>query len=208
MRKIKFFFCAYLIMIGITAFSQTSMFEMSDFETYQRIHKKIAIAPIDISIDAKTMPRDLTVDDLKKLYKDEALLLQDYFFAVMLNENQNKRMSVELVDVRKTNAMLDKNNINFFNISKTTIEDIAKFSEVDGVITVFVYNSNPVYGEKQRNRVDIKVSIHDKNGKLIWEYYDGYAVGTEKNTLALAKELLEKAARKIPYRKEIKEPKK
>jgi hypothetical protein len=208
MRKFRFFFSIYLIMMFMTSFGQTSIFEMSDFESYQKIHKKIAIVPIDISIDPKSMPRDLTVDDLNKLHKNEALLLQDYFYAVMLNENQNKRMTAELVDVRKTNAMLEKNNINFFNISKTSFEDMAKFSEVDGIVTVFIYKSNPVYGDKMRNRVDIKVSIHDKSGKLLWEYFDGYAVGPEKTAFSLAKELLEKAARKVPYRNVIKEPKK
>ncbi len=208
MKKITFYLSIYLILISITSFGQTNIFEMSDFESFQKIHKKIAIVPIDISIDPKSMPRDLSVDDLNKLHKNEALLLQDYFFAVMLNENQNKRMSAELVDVRKTNAMLDKNNINFFNISKTSFEDMAKYSEVDGIITVFVYKSCPVYGDKIRNRVDVKVSVHDKGGKLLWEYFDGYAVGPEKTAFSLTKELLEKAARKVPYRNVIKEPKK
>lgn len=207
MRKIKFFFSIYLMMIALSSFSQTSIFEMSDFENFQKVHKKIAIAPIDISVDPKSMPRDLTVDDLNKLHKSEALLLQDYFFAVMLNENQNKKMTAELIDVRKTNNMLEKNNINFFNISKTSFDDIAKYCEVDGIITISVYKSNPVYGEKVRNRVDIKVSIHDKSGKLLWEYFDGYAVGAEKSAFSLAKELLEKAAKKVPYRNKIKEQK-
>ena len=76
MKKITFYLSIYLILISITSFGQTNIFEMSDFESFQKIHKKIAIVPIDISIDPKSMPRDLSVDDLNKLHKNEALLLQ------------------------------------------------------------------------------------------------------------------------------------
>ncbi len=208
MKKITFFICTIFMLNSLISYSQTSIFEMSDFVNYQRLHKKIAIAPFDISVDIKSMPRDLSFDDLNKLHKNEALLLQDYFFAVMLNENQNKRLTAELIDVRKTNQLLDKNNINFFNITKTSYEDLAKYCDVDGIITVSVYKSNPIYGEKTRNRIDIKVSIHDKSGKLIWEYFDGYEGGPDSTSFSITKALLEKAARKIPYRNVIKEPKK
>lgn len=190
-----------------STYSQSTIFKINDFAVYQRIHKKIAIIPIDITVDSKSMPRDLTVADLDKLHQGESMFLQDYFFAVNLNENQNDKLSVEMQDVRKTNNLLDKNNINFFNISKISKEDLAKYCEVDALVVVFFYKSNQIVNEKPRNTLDSRVAIFDKNGKLLWEYYDSIYASGDKNTLYLEKLILEKAAKKIPYRDVIKEVK-
>ncbi|MFZ4412176.1 MAG: hypothetical protein ACOYOV_03755 [Bacteroidales bacterium] len=190
-----------------TTYSQSTIFKINDFGVYQRIHKKIAIVPIDITVDSKSMPRDLTVADLDKLHQAESMFLQDYFFAVNLNENQNDKLSVEMQDVRKTNILLEKNNINFFNISKTSKEDLAKYCEVDALVIVFFYKSNQIVNEKPRNTLDSRVAIFDKNGKLLWEYYDTIFATGDKNTLYLEKLILEKAAKKMPYRDVIKEVK-
>jgi len=207
MKILRLFFSVLFTFSFLASNSQSAIYEMNDFVVYQKIHKKIAIVPIDITVDIKSMPRDITVDDLDKLHKDESLFLQEYFYAVNLNENQSKRMTSEIQDVRKTNALLEKNNINFFNISKIPKEDLVKFCEVDAVVMVFFYKSNQIVNEKPRNTIDSKVAIFDKNGKLLWEYYDTIFASADKNTLYLEKLILEKAAKKNPYRNEIKEPK-
>lgn len=202
-------FSKLLLIVFFTTFisstySQSTIFRINDFTMYQKIHKKIAIIPIDITVDSKSMPRDLTVADLDKLHAGESMFLQDYFFAVNLNENQNDKLSVEIQDVRKTNTLLDKNNINFFNISRISKEDIARYCEVDALVVVFFYKSSQIVNEKPRNTLDSRVAIFDKNGKLLWEYYDTVFASADKNTLYLEKFILEKAAKKIPYREEIK----
>ncbi len=207
MRILKLLLSVLFLFIFTFANSQSNIYEMNDFAVYQKIHKKVAIIPIEITMDAKSMPRDIIVDDLDKLHKDESLFLQEYFFAVNLNENQSKRMSVEIQDVRRTNALLEKNNVNFFNISKIPREDLAKFCDVDGIIAVFFFKSSQVVNEKPRNTIDSKISIFDKNGKLLWEYYDTVYASGDKNALYLEKYILEKAAKKNPYRNEIKESK-
>lgn len=205
MKILKLLLTVLFLFTFSIANCQSNIYEMNDFAVYQKLHKKVAIIPIDITIDIKSMPRDITVDDMDKLHKEESLFLQEYFFAVNLNENQDKRMTVEIQDVRKTNAMLEKNNINFFNISKITKEDLAKFCEVDAIIVVFFYKSNQIVNEKPRNTIDSKVAIFDKNGKLLWEYYDTVFASGDKNMLYLEKFILEKAAKKNPYRNEIKD---
>lgn len=205
MRTSKLLFTLLFTFVATLAFSQSSIYEMKDFAVYQKMHKKLAIVPIEITVDIKSTPRDITVDEIDKLHKDESLFLQEFFYAVNLNENADKRMSAEIQDVRKTNAMLEKNNVNFFNISKISKEDLAKFCEVDGIICVFFYKSNQIVNEKARNTIDSKVSVFDKNGKLLWEYYDTMFASGDKNMLYLEKIVLEKAAKKNPYRNEIKE---
>lgn len=207
MKVVKLLFPVLFIFIFSFANCQSNIFEMNDFAAYQKVHKKVAIVPIEITVDMKSMPRELTVDDLEKLHKDESLFLQEYFYAVNLNENQDKRMTAEIQDVRKTNTLLEKNNVNFYNISKISKEDLAKFCEVDAVIVIFFYKSNQMVNEKLRNTIDSKVAIFDKNGKLIWEYYDTVFASGDKNMLYLEKIILDKAAKKNPYRNEIKEPK-
>ncbi len=205
MKISKLLLIVFFTAIFSSTYSQSTIFKINDFSVYQKIHKKIAIIPIDITVDSKSMPRDLIVDDLDKLHEGESMFLQDYFFAVNLNENQKDKMTVEMQDVRKTNNLLAKNKVNFFNISKISKEDLAKFCGVDALIVVFFYKSSQVFNEKQRNTVDSKVSIFDKNGKLLWEYYDSIYAGSDKNLLYLEKKILEKAAKKMPYRDEIKE---
>ncbi|MFZ4399094.1 MAG: hypothetical protein ACOYO1_03580 [Bacteroidales bacterium] len=207
MKITKLLLIIFLSAFISTTYGQSTIFKINDFTVYQKIHKKIAIIPIDITVDSKSMPRDLTVADLDKLHQGESMFLQDYFFAVNLNENQNDKMSVEIQDVRKTNTLLDKNNINFFNISKVSKEDIAKFCEVDALVVVFFYKSNQIVNERPRNTLDSRVAIFDKYGKLLWEYYDTVFASGDKNTLYLEKLILEKAAKKMPYRDVIKEVK-
>jgi len=207
MKISKLLFIFILITCFSNSYSQSTIFKINDFTVYQKIHKKIAIIPIDITVDSKSMPRDLTVSDLNKLHEGESMFLQDYFFAVNLNENQNEKLSVEIQDVRKTNNLLEKNNVNFFNISKISKEDLAKFCEVDALVVVFFYKSNQIVNEKPRNTLDSRVAIFDKNGKLLWEYYDTIFASSDKNALYLEKFILEKAAKKLPYRDEIKEVK-
>lgn len=195
------------LLYGYQNYAQSNIYEMSDFSVYQKIHKKIAIIPILITIDVKSLPRDLTVDDMTKLHKDESVFLQDFFYSANLNENRNKRLSVELQDVRKTRMLLENNNINYFNISKISYDEISRICEVDAVVVVLFYKSSQVVNENSRITVDSKVSIIDKNGKLLWEYYDTIFAGADKNALYLEKIILEKAAKRLPYRNEIKEPK-
>ncbi len=205
MKITKLLLIAFFTAFISSTYSQSTIFKINDFMVYQKIHKKIAIIPIDITVDSKSMPRDLTVDDLNKLHEDESMFLQDYFFAVNLNENQKDRMTVEIQDVRKTNNLLEKNNVNFFNISKISKEDLAKFCEVDAVVVVFFYKSNQIVNDRPRNTIDSRVAIFDKYGKLLWEYYDTIYASGDKNALYLEKTILEKAAKKMPYREEIKE---
>jgi len=208
MKKLLFLVTFSLLLVyGYNIQAQSNIYEMSDFSVYQKIHKKIAIIPIIITIDIKSLPRDLTVDDMTKLHKDESVFLQDFFYAANLNENRNKRLSADLQDVRKTRNLLENNNINYFNISKISYEEISKICEVDAVIVVFFYKSSQVINENTRITVDSKVSIFDKNGKLLWEYYDTVFAGSDKNALYLEKIILEKAAKRLPYRNEIKEAK-
>ena len=205
MKISKLLFIAFFTTFCSYTYSQSTIFKINDFTVYQKIHKKIAIIPIDITVDSKSMPRDLTVSDLNKLHEGESMFLQDYFFAVNLNQNQNEKMTVEIQDVRKTNNLLEKNNVNFFNISKISKEDLAKFCDVDALVVVFFYKSNQIVNEKPRNTLDSRVAIFDKNGKLLWEYYDTVFASSDKNALYLEKFILEKAAKKMPYRDEIKE---
>lgn len=203
---------SYLVLCLLFAYgnqvnAQSNIYEMSDFSVYQKIHKKIAIIPITITVDIKSFPRDLTVDDMLKLHKDESVFLQDFFFAANLNENRNKRLTAELQDVRKTRMLLENNNINYSNMSKFSYEEISKICDVDALVVVFFYKSSQIVNENSRITVDSKVSIIDKNGKLLWEYYDTVFAGPDKNALYLEKIILEKAAKRLPYRNEIKEPK-
>jgi len=207
MKISKLLLIVFFTVFYANIYSQSTIFRINDFTIYQKIHKKIAIIPIDITVDSKSMPRDLTVADLNKLHEGESMFLQDYFFAVNLNENQNEKMSVEIQDVRKTNNLLEKNNVNFLNISKISKEDLAKYCEVDALLVVFFYKSNQIVNEKPRNTVDSRVAVFDKNGKLLWEYYDTVFASSDKNSLYLEKFILEKAAKKMPYRDEIKEVK-
>lgn len=207
MKKLSLLLSVLITLVFVNAKGQSNIYEMSDFAFFQKLHKKIAIMPIDITVEIKSMPRDLTVDDLDKLHKDESLFLQEYFYTVNLDENQNKKMTADIVDVRKTNALLEKNDINFNNISKIPKEDLAKFCDVDAVVSIFFYKSYQIVNERPRNTVDAKISIFDKSGKLIWEYYDTVYASADKTSLFLEKLILEKAAKKNPYRNLIKEPK-
>ncbi len=204
MKISKLLLIVFLISMFSCAFSQTKEYRINNFVDYQKLHKTIAIVPIGITIDPKSMPRDLFVDDLDRIHEEESVLLQDYFYITNLNENQKDKLSAELQDVRKTNLSLATNKITFFNILNFSKEDLAKFCAVDVIIAISFYKSSQNNNGKLRNSVDLKISIFDKSGLLLWEYYDSTTADSKKTHLSLEKELLDKIAKKLPYREKIK----
>ena len=184
--------------------STVTKYQTSNFMEYQKSHKTVAIVPFGITLDHKSMPKNMGVEDLNKLQKDASLYLQDYFYVLILNRDQKSKYSTKFQDVRITNNMLLKNDITFYNMSDIDKTTLAQTCNVDAVISCFIYISNPVTNSaKVLNRVDIKISIHDKNGKLLWEYYDSSNASPKKSTIILAKQLLEDIINKIPYAKSL-----
>jgi hypothetical protein len=198
-----------LVIVLITAFSNAfsqKAYKIDDFMSYQKNHKIVAVIPIALSMDPKNMPRDLIADDLDKLHESESILLQDYFYTSIL-QLQKDKLSCQIQDVRKTNTMLAANKVTYFNITKPGKDELAKYCEVDAVIAIYFYKSSQTFNEKVKNTVDLKVSIFDKTGLLLYELYDIASENADKNHLFIEKELVDKIIRKLPYHDEIKEPK-
>ncbi|MCX6230443.1 MAG: hypothetical protein NTZ33_02755 [Bacteroidetes bacterium] len=203
MKISKLLFIVLFIASFTSTFSQKA-YKIDDFMSYQKNHKIVAVVPIIISLDPKNMPRDLIVEDLDKLHESESMLLQDYFYASYLQGAQKEKLSCQIQDVRKTNTMLAANKVNYYNIIKTAKDEIAKFCEADATIVIYFYKSSQTFNEKVKNTVDLKVSIFDKSGLLLWEFYDIASENADKNHLFIEKELIEKILKKLPYHDEIK----
>lgn len=206
MKNFKIILSLALISLLLASCSTVTIYQASNFTEYQKKQKTVAIVPFDITIDVKNLPKDLSVEDFNKLQKDESLFIQDYFYVILLKESQSRVFSVSFQDVRTTNDNLGKTNIHFDNISDIDKSTLAQACGADAIISGFIYRSNPITaGGKLKNRVDIKVSIHDNNGKLLWEYYDTKVASTNISTLYLVEQLVQKIAKKLPYGTMIKE---
>ena len=212
----KFFLLAVISGFLFTSACHYKQYKYKNFKSVRETHKSVAILPFVVSIDAQNMFQGIPLVDLKRMQSEEAAFVQNYLYmrfkkkderkkAVFFNSSKGKYF-INFQNIVTTNKILcdslyKQNDLAYFNPTIAAIQ-----CNVDLILSGIIYRSNPVLPASNyesglyKNRVDIKVSLHDKNGKLLWEYYDRNVGGSRKSSIALEKKIMKRVARKFPYK--------
>jgi hypothetical protein len=168
------------------------------------------VLPFDVTISTTRLPKDMTVEMLKKMEQDEGFTTQSLFYARFLKNSAD--FAVSFQDVDKTNALLAKNKIGYEELRTALKEDLAKMLGVDAVISGKIQREKPMsegaaiavgiligfWGAT--NKVNVDMTIHDgATGELFWKYTHQISVSVGSSSEQLVKAFTRKIARNFLY---------
>lgn len=209
MRKLSFL----LALVAMVTFSSCgpTIYKADSFETSRAKIKSVAILPFGCSIDAKRLPKNVTIETLKASEQKTGYDVQGNVYTYFLQ--RNKEYTIEFQDIDQTNAILKKANISYEDILLKDKGEICSLLGVDAVVTGKISMSKPmsegaavavgllVGAWGATNKSDVALTIHDKNAKLQWRYDYQAAGSVGSSSENLAKALMRNASKKFPYKR-------
>lgn len=133
----KLLFSILFLNFALSAKSQTNLYENSDFDNIAKSHKIIAVVPFktQVKLRPKQM-KDMDDEKLNRLEKAEGEGIQTAMYSWFLKrKKRGKLKTLEVQDPKVTTALLKRNDIDYNNITDFTPQELAKFLEVDAVIS-------------------------------------------------------------------------
>lgn len=128
------------------------------------------------------------------------------------DKKTENKLTIEIQDINRTNALLKKNDINESNYEAQLPEDLCKILGVDAVILGDIVASQPMSNGAaiattalfgfggNTNNAKAKISLYNgTDGKLIWSYAKDISGGLGSDDNDLIRVLMRKSARKFPY---------
>jgi hypothetical protein len=210
------------ILLGISLFTvaQTNLYENPDFDKIAESHKIIAIVPFktQVKLRPKQM-KDMTGEQLQRLEKAEGEGIQTAMYSWFLKRKKRGDLqTLEIQDPKVTTAMLKRNEISYDNITDFTPQELAKFLEVDAVISG-EYETNKPMSEGAAvvlgalvgffgatNNAVVNMSVHNAaDGILLWNYNKKVSGSIGSSSEDLINILMRKASRRLAYTKKSKD---
>ncbi len=214
MRRFLFF----LVMVsGWALTAQKDIYESTRFNELGMQHELLAIVPFITQLD---LEQNVSEKELKELAEREGYAVQDALETYFSIRKRRKKFNVDFQNVKETNALLNKNGVNYTNIDIYTVKELSEMLGVDGIISgsldLNVLLSKGVStnfnlfdyfrGDANYGRIGIKIS-DGGSGKLLWKYEKEITKKSGKNTDELIDKMMKAASRKFPYDKEKKRKK-
>ncbi len=188
-----------------------SIYRATDFQTVARGHKTIALLPFQVVMEAKKLPKNATLDIIRQQQQDNGYTIQSSAYSNLLKKQH--RITVEVQDVDKTNALLKKAGIAYEDLATLPKEELAALLNVDAVISGKVTLSSPmsegaaigslllVGFAGNTNKVTIALTIHERlAGKLLWKFDYKSAGSLYSSPESLTDDLMEWVSKKFPYK--------
>ncbi len=184
-----------------------------NFGEYQSAHKTVAILPFAVTIDAKKLPKDYTLEMAKNAEKEEGYNLQREIYLRFLDRQQKGEYTVSFQDIDKTNALLSQANLKYEDMGTRLKSEVCRALNVDAVISGSVYRERPMstglavglgvlFGAwGSTNKVNVKVDIHEaSNGDVVWKYDHEASGSVGSSSEKLAESLMKNISKKFPYK--------
>jgi hypothetical protein len=185
-----------------------------NFEKVKSNHNLLAILPFDVLITMKNLPKDVTPEMLKDQEKNTGYSIQSHSYTYLLQEMSKNKYTVTFQDVDKTNAMLSKAGISYDKLKEYSKEDLCKTLGVDAVISGKVTMDKPMsdvgavalavfvepFWWTTTNKVNVTMTIHDKNNSnLLWKYDWENSGSIGSSSEQLTKSLMKNVSKNFPY---------
>ena len=207
----KRFYLLGLTFLTILLSSCATVYTASEIQNQKNQHQVIAILPFDVLIQYNKLPRDFTVEQIEENEYELGFVFQNQIYNRFLRKNH--QFTVDFQDIDKTNMMLKRNNIDIYNLSEYSKDELARLFEVDAIISGNVLTAKPMstgvalavgiifnaWGAT--NIADVTVSLHDgNNSKLQWRFNHVYSGTVGSSPEQLTKAMMNPISRKFPYR--------
>ena len=210
MKRVNFTKTALFLLLSTCLCScGPTIYKAQNFDESKATVKSLAILPFNVTIDAKRLPKGVTLETLKESQQKTGYDIQNSAYAWLLQRQKN--YTVTFQDADRTNALIKKANLSYEDLMLTDKAELCKLLGVDGIISGKATMSKPmsegaavamgilIGAWGSTNKTTTALSIHDTAGNLLWKY-DYEASGTVgSNAESLATNLMRNASRKFPY---------
>lgn len=217
----SFTLLAVLLAISTWSSAQTrEIYTCADFKTLAKDHKVLAVLPFKTTLQLR--PKEVEKNGgpagVAALEKREGLDVQNAVHSYFLKRKESKDLLVDVQDINRTNALLERNAVTYETLSGFTPEELAKILGVDGIISGTFESTQPMSNGAAiamslavgfagpTNTGKTTISINDgKTGQLLWKYDKTLSRGFGSNTGTIITTIMRKASRQLPYDKDYRD---
>lgn len=205
----KAIFTCIAISLILTACGPT-IYKSNSFQAESTKVRTLAILPFNTTIDSKRLPKGVTIETLKEAQEKTGYDVQSNVYSAFLQRLNEYVVSFQ--DVDKTNALLRKADIPYNDIALKDKAELCTLLGVDGIISGKITMSKPmsegaavalgllVGAWGSTNKADVALTIHQKDGNLLWKYDYEASGSIGSSAERLAKGLMKNVSKKFPYR--------
>ncbi len=191
----------------------------ANFGTLAKDHKILAIIPFKttLSLRPKEVEKHGGPAGVAALEKREGLGVQSAVHSYFLKRKESRDLNVDVQDVSRTNALLERNAVTYETMAGFTPEELAKMLNVDGIVSGTFESRQPMSNGAAialslavgfggpTNTGKTTISINDgKTGELLWKYDKTLSRGFGSDTHTIITTIMRKASRQFPYDKDYK----
>lgn len=207
-----------LIVFIISVITGCSHKTISTAVVNQGVVKTYAILPFDVTIEKNLQIKKTTPEMLRQQEERESLQYQSGVFQYMME--RKKDFNVNFQDIDDTNALLKRNNVGYEKGRTMTKAELCQLLQVDGILTG-KYQRKENLDRNLSRGLDIlarqteNFSLSPKQGeatlsltlynafekRVVWTYQNDDWNSSYRSPEELAGKLMERAAKKFPYKK-------
>ncbi len=215
MKKNNFIKFSLLALVFVMFLSScATVYTTPEFNAARNQHRILAILPFDVSIEVRRLPKNVTMDMIKEMEKDEAYVIQSEIYRFFLRQMSRNAYTINFQDIDETNARLLREGISFENIRNYPKSEIAQLLNVDSVLSGTVHRTRPMSTGAAivtavifnwggvTNKIDVGVAIHNgTDGNLLWKYNHSYSGSLGSSSENLTRALMRHVSKKFPYKR-------
>ena len=192
------------------------VYEAPETEAAVKQHQKIAILPMKVTMrDTKSSTKNrMSAEDLQRMEDSYQEGFQNSMYSWFLKMKKKGRMSQEIQDVSRTNALLKKNGLmTMEDIEAYTYDEIAKMLGVDAVFAGDVIATRS-FGKGgaaaiavltgisvKTGDADVMVRLYDgQKGKLLWSFDRTVASNYATDPEDVVDYLMKRVSKRFPYK--------
>lgn len=215
MKEIKALFVIFILMTFTyeNGFSQNRLYENPKFPGLARTHKIIAVLPFNATVNLRPKQMEqITSSQLDKMSRDGGYNIQQSMYSWFLTRKQRGSLMVDVQSPAETNAIMEKNNIDYSTMSRFTPEQLAEILNVDAVIIGTFQSSKPMsegaavtlgllvgfWGTTDKAVINIYI-YNGADGETLFNYNRAVIGSIGTNTDNLINKLMRKVSRKVAY---------
>lgn len=203
-----------LLSAATVSVAQTrEIYTNANFKTLAKDHKTLAILPVKTTLQLR--PKEVEKNGgpagVAVLEKREGLAVQSAIHSYFLKRKESNDLTVDVQDIARTNAMLERNAVTYETMGSFTSEELAKILNVDGIVSGTFESTQPMSNGAAvamsvlvgfggaTNTGKTVISINDgKTGELLWKYDKTLSRGFGSDTGSIITTIMRKASRQFP----------
>jgi hypothetical protein len=176
-----------------------------------------AVLPFDVTIEKNLQVKKTTPEQLSQQARQEAYQYQNGTFQYLMS--RKREFAVDFQDIDETNTLLSRAGLTYEKIRTMTKGELSQLLQVDGILTgkfsrkenlprgaaraldLVAANTNVLGLGVKQGEASLSLSLYNAaERRVVWTYQNEDWNSSYRSPEELAGGLMERAARKFPYK--------